>query len=272
MWLTAAPQSCQLPIRIPRKPSALFSHRRSCPGALLDAHPKISVSMKTRRIASEFESLGEPIERVKRLLDYAARLPRFDEAERVESNRVQGCAVQVWLAVRMSECGTMRFSADSDSEITKGFCSCLVWIMDGADPEEVLVVGVGDLEALNVGEHGRLQRRTSSSRSRVNTWHNVLIDMQKRTKVVVAEAEGKPVFGPFVRDRAPHPVNHGCPHHHHRVAAVVNESDPSQPADDAPEVVATVAVPERCLLRSPCGFPTSSARKPRTVQAFEQLH
>ncbi|KAK9088466.1 hypothetical protein Scep_027548 [Stephania cephalantha] len=74
------------------------------------------------------------------------------------------------------------------------------------------------------------------------------------------------------RKGAPHPANHGFPHHHCRAAAVVNESDPSQPANDAPEVVAAVAVSERCLLRSPCAFPTGSARKPRTVQAFEQLH
>ncbi|KAK9088494.1 hypothetical protein Scep_027576 [Stephania cephalantha] len=70
---------------------------------------------------------------------------------------------------------------------------------------------------------------------------------------------------------APHHANHGCPHNHRRAATMVNEPDPSQPADDAPEVVAVV-VPERCLIRSPCAFPTGSARKPRIMQAFEQLH
>ncbi|CAL5368039.1 unnamed protein product [Camellia sinensis] len=32
---------------------------------------------------------------------------------------LMGCTTQVWLEV-------MRFRADSDSEITKGFCSCLI--------------------------------------------------------------------------------------------------------------------------------------------------
>lgn len=36
--------------------------------------------------------------------------------------------------------------------------------------------------------------RTSS---RVNTWHNVLISMQKRTKALVAEGEGRPPLEPF---------------------------------------------------------------------------
>ena len=35
-------------------------------------------------------------------------------------------------------------------------------------------------------------------RSRVNTWHNVLITMQKKTKALVAEREGNtPPFEPF---------------------------------------------------------------------------
>lgn len=80
--------------------------------------------------------------------------------------------------------GRMRFSADSDSEITKGFCSCLIWILDGAAPEAVLSLRTEDLGSLNVGLPGR-------SHSRVNTWHNVLIGMQKRTKEILAERAGK---------------------------------------------------------------------------------
>lgn len=101
-----------------------------------------------------------------------------------------GCTAQVWLDAKMDEEGKMRFWADSDSEITRGFCSCLVWVMDGAAPEEVLKVKTEDLAALNVGMLGRAQ-------SRVNTWHNVLISMQKRTKALVAEREGKQKFEPF---------------------------------------------------------------------------
>lgn len=88
--------------------------------------------------------------------------------------------------------GKMRFMADSDSEITKGFCSCLISVLDGAMPEEVLGLKTEDLGDLNVaGLHG------GKVDSRVNTWHNVLISMQKRTKVLVAEREGKSVGEPF---------------------------------------------------------------------------
>lgn len=67
----------------------------------------------------------------------------------------------------------MMFRADSDSEITKGFCSCLIWVLDGAGPEEVLAVRAEDLGPINMG---------LVAHSRVNTWHNVLVGMQRRTK------------------------------------------------------------------------------------------
>lgn len=90
----------------------------------------------------------------------------------------------------MDKEGKMRFSADSDSDITKGFCSCLVSVLDGASPDEVLMVKTDDLSSLNVGLPG-------AQRSRVNTWHNVLVSMQKKTKALVAEQQGRPPFEPF---------------------------------------------------------------------------
>ncbi|CAH8257411.1 unnamed protein product [Arabidopsis lyrata] len=134
---------------------------------------------KLRILVSEFRSLTEPIDRVKRLLHYAATLAPLDDSARVSANRVTGCTTQVWLEIKMDEFGRMRFKADSDSEISKGFCSCLIWILDGAKPEEVMGVRSEDLSEMNVGVHGKEQ-------SRVNTWHNVLMCMQKRTMTLVA--------------------------------------------------------------------------------------
>ncbi|KAI3988751.1 hypothetical protein MKX01_001523 [Papaver californicum] len=143
------------------------------------------------RLVNEFETITEPIDKVKRILHYANLLPRFEDSDRVIENRVMGCTAQVWLVTKMDEYGKMRFYADSDSEITKGFCSCLIMLLDGALPEGVLKLRTEDLFALNVG------LSTSKSQSRVNTWHNVLISMQKKTKRLVAERQGKPPLEPF---------------------------------------------------------------------------
>ncbi|XP_058093726.1 quinolinate synthase, chloroplastic [Magnolia sinica] len=170
-----------------RSPSSSISH-----SAATETPSDVSEvpSLKLQHLVSEFQSLSEPLDRVKRLLDYATLLPPFSDADRIPSNRVMGCTAQVWLSVHMDTSGRMRFSADSDSEITKGFCSCLVWVLDGASPEEVLGLRTEDLGELNVGLPGR-------AHSRVNTWHNVLISMQKRTKAIIAEREGKQPLEPF---------------------------------------------------------------------------
>lgn len=173
--------------RTSRNSSISSSSSFSC--SVVTSSPSLTsnlASCKLDRLISEFQSISNPTDRLKRLLHYATLLLPFDDSLRKDSNRVMGCTAQVWLDVMMEGDGKMRFKADSDSEITKGFCSCLIWVLDGAPPGEVLGLKTEDLGALNVGG---LQGR---SNSRVNTWHNVLIGMQKRTKALVAEREGKP--------------------------------------------------------------------------------
>lgn len=127
---------------------------------------------------------------MKRLLHYAGLMAPMEEVTRVDANRVMGCTARVWVEVRIDAEGKVRLAADSDSEITRGFCACLVSVLDGSEPEEVLEVKTDDLLALNVGF-------PSTGRSRVNTWHNVLVTMQKRVKQLVAEREGKVPFESF---------------------------------------------------------------------------
>ncbi|XP_073013991.1 quinolinate synthase, chloroplastic [Typha latifolia] len=172
----------------------------SAPGSLLscsavasqEAPPAADVARaRLRRLVDEFRSLPEPIDRVKRLIAYAAALPPFPEEDHVSRNRVMGCTAQVWLTASVDEVGRMRFTADSDSEITKGYCSCLLSVVDGASPEEVLEMRPEDFGDLNVvGLTGR-------THSRINTWHNVLMSMQKRTKALIAAREGRPPVEPF---------------------------------------------------------------------------
>lgn len=140
------------------------------------------VADKAKRLVLEFKSLSEPIDRVKRLLHYAANLPPCKESAREAESRVPGCATQVWVEAELDELGRMRFRADSDSEISKGFCSCLIWMLDGGEPAEVLAIRPQDLEDVNVGVYGK-------ANSRVNTWHNVLLAMQRKTRALLTALE-----------------------------------------------------------------------------------
>ncbi|TKY55271.1 Quinolinate synthase [Spatholobus suberectus] len=187
-----APLKCVQPrsASTPSKPNPI-----SC-SALTSSPSQTSelvVPSKLQYLAEEFRALREPVERVKRLLHYAALMAPMEDSGRVDANRVMGCTARVWADVRIDEEGKVRVAADSDSEITRGFCACLVWVLDGSEVEEVLKVTSDDLVGLNVGLPGA----GGSGRSRVNTWHNVLVNMQKRTKQLVAQREGKVPFEPF---------------------------------------------------------------------------
>ncbi|KAL5064564.1 hypothetical protein RYX36_026301 [Vicia faba] len=171
---------------IPSKPNTSLS----CSAVAFPEIAELVVPSKLRHLADEFQALPEPMDRMKRLLHYGGLITPMEETSRVDMNRVMGCTARVWVEVKIDGEGNVRLTADSDSEITKGFCACLVWVLDGSEPEAVLKVSTDDLVALNVGLPG-------TGRSRVNTWHNVLVSMQKKTKQLVAEREGKVPFEPF---------------------------------------------------------------------------
>ncbi len=96
--------------------------------------------------------------------------------------------VQVWLTVELTVDGRVRFSADSDSAVTRGLCALLVEALNGASSQEVLAVPVDMLRGLGFG---------MEAQSRGNTWHNVLITLQKRTSMLVAQKAGLSPVKPF---------------------------------------------------------------------------
>lgn len=155
----------------------------------------IGAVAKLRVLIEELQSLTEPVDRVKRLLHYAELLPSFEDSLKTTENRVPGCTARVWIHVELDSENRLRFLADSDSEITKGYCACLVWVLDGATPEEILAVKTEDLGPLSVA--GLNGKGSGYSSSRANTWHNVLMSMQKRTKALVAKREGRLQGDPF---------------------------------------------------------------------------
>ncbi|XP_057534664.1 quinolinate synthase, chloroplastic [Amaranthus tricolor] len=169
--------------------SKLFSCRSAITSSPLVDTSDIA-SSKFDRLISEFQLLTDPIDRLKHLLSYGAKLEPFDEEIQTAKNRVMGCTTQVWVDAKLDEEGRVRFRAYSDSEISRGFCGCLIWVLDGSFPEDVMNLKTEDLVLLNFGG-------IIGVNSRANTWFNVLISMQKKTKALVAEKEGIVVGEPF---------------------------------------------------------------------------
>lgn len=90
------------------------------------------------RLAEDFDLLGEWDERFKHLMDLGRALPPLPEADRIEANKVRGCAAQVWLASSTLADGRLEFRADSDSAISKGNVALLLQFFSGRRPDEIL--------------------------------------------------------------------------------------------------------------------------------------
>ncbi|KAJ7551288.1 hypothetical protein O6H91_06G008600 [Diphasiastrum complanatum] len=141
------------------------------------------------QIIGEVVAAADSRARIQILLKYAGSLPRLPDSDCIPSNRVMGCTTRVWLTAKIDDKGRMNFAADSDSEVTRGFCAILLKAMNGAWPLEVLAVPTDALGGLGMGIEGVA--------SRANTWYNLLITMQKKTRWLLGALEGKSVYEPF---------------------------------------------------------------------------
>jgi cysteine desulfuration protein SufE len=90
------------------------------------------------RLAEDFDFLGEWDERLKHVMDLGAALPPLPDEDRIDANKVRGCAAQVWLATQALPDGRLAFRADSDSAISKGNIALLLQLFSGRRPDEIL--------------------------------------------------------------------------------------------------------------------------------------
>jgi SufE protein probably involved in Fe-S center assembly len=89
-------------------------------------------------LVETFDLLGDWESRIEYVIDLGRHLAPLAEADRIEANKVPGCAAQVWLATRDGEPGRLRFMADSDSAISKGNIALLLSLYDDRTPQQIL--------------------------------------------------------------------------------------------------------------------------------------
>lgn len=88
-------------------------------------------------LIENFDLLEDWEQRIEYVIDLGKDLAPLPDADRVEANKVPGCAAQVWLAsARDGDCLTFR--ADSDSAISKGNVALLLTLYSGRAPADIL--------------------------------------------------------------------------------------------------------------------------------------
>ncbi len=99
-----------------------------------------SISEELEELADEFDLLGDWQEQLGYVIDLGRGLEPLREGERVEANKLRGCASQVWLIAERDGEGRLTFRADSDAQIPKGLIAVLVRLYSGRRPEEIAAV------------------------------------------------------------------------------------------------------------------------------------
>jgi len=99
--------------------------------------PALSIDETLAELEDEFDLLGDWEGRIEYVIDLGKSLEPLPDGDRIDANKVPGCAAQVWLAVRRQG-DRLWFLADSDSALSKGNIALLLRLYSGRTPEEIV--------------------------------------------------------------------------------------------------------------------------------------
>jgi cysteine desulfuration protein SufE len=111
-------------------------------------------------IEADFSVLDDWEDRYRYVIELGRALPVMPDELRTESNKVRGCASQVWLHTTVSQPQPrLTFQGDSDALIVRGLVAILLAIYDGKTADEIVTLDAQPIFArLGLKEHLTPQR------------------------------------------------------------------------------------------------------------------
>jgi len=98
--------------------------------------------MTIDEIRENFELLDDWDDRYRYVIELGRTLEPMPEAEHCPTNKVQGCASQVWLSKRIERGGNgeplLKYRGDSDAHIVRGLIAILLTLFSGHTPNQIL--------------------------------------------------------------------------------------------------------------------------------------
>lgn len=96
------------------------------------------IDAELAELTEEFDLLGDWEERYRYVIDLGKALAPLSDAERIDANKVRGCASQVWMVSSPQADGTLGFRGDSDAHIVRGLVAVLMRLYSGRSPKVIL--------------------------------------------------------------------------------------------------------------------------------------
>ena len=116
--------------------------------------------MIKERIKQQAE-LMEPLvghDRLHYLIDIAREVEPLTEQEKIDENKIRGCASNLWLVGQCID-GLMYYKHDADAFITKGTAKLLVDLVNGARQSDVAELTLESFNELGIKELLTMQRQ-----------------------------------------------------------------------------------------------------------------
>jgi cysteine desulfuration protein SufE len=122
-----------------------------------------AILMAIDEIIDNFALLDEWDDRYRYLIELGRTLEPLAGAVRNDTNKVQGCASQVWLATTVKPDGSqgpvLSFAGDSDAHIVRGLIAVLFALFSGKHARDILSTdAIALFEKLGLREHLTPQR------------------------------------------------------------------------------------------------------------------
>ena len=109
------------------------------------------------QIVDDFEFLEDWEDKYRYVIEEGKKMPALDESLKVDSNKVNGCASQVWLHFSVSD--TLHFNGDSDAIIVRGLIAILRKLYNGTPINEIKNISAWEsLKRLGLDENLSTQR------------------------------------------------------------------------------------------------------------------
>ena len=109
------------------------------------------------QIVEDFNFLDDWEDKYRYVIEEGKKMPTLDDSLKVDSNKVNGCASQVWLNFSISD--TLNFEGDSDAIIVKGLIAILQKLYNDTPIDEIKNISAWEnLKRLGLDDHLSTQR------------------------------------------------------------------------------------------------------------------
>ena len=120
-----------------------------------------------KEIIEEFAILSDWTEKYEQLIYIGKQLPPVPDHLKIDKYLIKGCQSKVWL---IPECknGAIKFTADSDTLITRGLIALLLRVVQHMSPHEIINYDFSFIKEIGL-EHHLSPTRSNGLHSMINT-------------------------------------------------------------------------------------------------------